>query len=92
MKKYIIAFILAIFTVNYAEASTCDEVLSSCEEAVISQEVTIKLCEEASKSKDELIDSVKEQTVATEKSLHNQKVATTTGFSLSTLLLLIILL
>lgn len=71
---------------------TCDELLNSCEEAVISQEATIEICEDISAEKTALIETVKENAAATEKSLSNQKVATTTGFSLSTLLLLLLIL
>lgn len=88
---YAIAIIgaLSIFDAN---ALTCGDALNSCEEAVISQEASLKLCEEISWKKDELIQMVHEDVVATEKELKSQEKATTAGFSLSGLLLLLLLL
>lgn len=77
---------------NLALPLNCDEVLNLCEDAVISQESTIRICEEMSKQKDDLINTTKEQTIITEKNLSNQELATVTGFSLSGFLLLLLLL
>lgn len=87
---YVLLICSTVFCIS--EVFPCEEIVEACEEAIIAQSLTINQCRNVAKDQDKLIETVKEQTVATEKSLSNQKIATKTGFGLSGLLLLLLIL